>query len=223
MLPNPLPYPMAYAWSGNTLTLTLGTTATPWPDGVSTAVYVTATVKSYPYVAPVGVINNQATLTVTKGSSLNWRSCRSPCRNRSRTSAAEIIDGGRPEEARRVHDYRRPAHHVAVDVTSAVVTDPLPADLQYVSSTALYAAAGWSTSYDAASHTVTWNLNAIPAGSNMNCDAAGLNCTAYTTLYVTVKVPPNAITSAVPPASTVYTNTASALLNYKDGTSATVA
>ena len=71
VLPNPLPYPMTYSWAGNALTLKLGNATTPWPDGPSAAVYVTATVKSYPLVAPVGVINNQATLAVTQGSSLD--------------------------------------------------------------------------------------------------------------------------------------------------------
>lgn len=63
VLPNPLPYPMTYSWAGNTLTLKLGNATTAWPDGPSSAVYVTAIVKDYPLTAPVGVINNQATLT----------------------------------------------------------------------------------------------------------------------------------------------------------------
>jgi|GEM_PF-2180346 len=228
VLPNPLPFPMTYAWGGtggNTLTLTLGNATTPWPDGSTFSVYVTATVKSYPLTAPVGVINNQTTLSVTRGSAISSAivpiNVAQPVKDFGlrKSSVSSIAPG---ENATFQISFTRPTRVGGVDVTSAVVTDPLPADLQYVSSTAAYAAPGWTTSYDPATHTVTWNLGAIPAGSSMNCDAQGLNCYAYTVLYVTVKVPPNSITGTMPPAGTVYTNTASAVLTYKDGATADV-
>lgn len=216
---------MTYSWAGNTLTLKLGNATTAWPDGPTSAVYVTAIVKDYPLTAPVGVINNQATLAVTKGSSLNSAivpiNVEKPVKDfgLSKSSASGIAPG---EIYTFQMKFTRPTLVGGIDVTSAVVTDPLPADLEYVTSTADYASPGWTTSYDSASHTVTWNLTGIPARSNMNCDAQGLNCSSYTTLFVTVKVPPNARQSAVPAAGTVYTNTATAVLTYKDGGTETV-
>ena len=216
---------MTYSWAGNTLTLKLGNATTAWPDGPSSAVYVTAIVKDYPLTAPVGVINNQATLSVTKGSSLNPPivpiNVEKPVKDfgLAKSSASGIAPG---ETYSFQMKFTRPTRVGGIDVTSAVVTDPLPADLEYVTSWAEYASAGWTTSYDSGSHTVTWNLSSIPARDSLNCDAQGLNCTAYTTLYVTVKVPPNARQSAVPAAGTVYTNTATAVLTYKDGGTETV-
>lgn len=225
VLPNPRPFPMSPSWSGNTLTLTLGSASTPWPDGPATAVYVTAIVKDYPLTAPVGVINNQATVTMTAdGNTLDSAivpiKVAEPDRDFGlyKSSASGVAPG---ETYSFQMKFTRPTKVGGIDVTSAVVTDPLPQDLEYVTSWTAYAP-GSATSYDSATHTVTWNLATIPARSDINCDAQGLNCSTYTTLYVTVKVPPNARTSSMPAGGTVYTNKATAVLTYKDGETQTV-
>jgi len=211
---------MAKSLDGNTLKIVIGTASQPFLDGPAMDILVTAKVKSYP-IESAGEIPNSAKIDITNGAgdsagpvvikvaplAKDWGLAKAVA-NRAAPAPGETVTF-------RIN-FTRPTGSGGVDIASAVLTDKLPADLEFVSATSQYPTVAGT--YDATAHTVTWNVPSLPANSAMNCSASG--CTSYFTAYVTVRIPPNGITSATPAAGTTYTNHASADVTYADDTTA---
>ena len=204
------------------LVITVGTSAQPFMDGPSMDILVVAKVKSYP-VAGGGKIPNSASIAITDGDGetsgpvvievkaplKDWGLVKTVSGN-STPAPGELVTFA--------INFTRPTKVGGTDISGATLIDDLPAGLEFVSATSQYPTVPGA--YDSASHSVKWDVPALSAGSELNCGASG--CTSYFTAYVTLRVPPNGLTSEMPAAGTTYKNKATAEVTYVDGTKATL-
>ncbi|HMT33022.1 MAG TPA: isopeptide-forming domain-containing fimbrial protein [Dermatophilaceae bacterium] len=223
------PPPLTKSVSGQTLTITVGNATTPWEDGKGFDVLVTATVNAYPLTSnPIGTIPNSAKVDITAGQGATAGpvviNVTPPAKDWGLTKFKASPKATNPAPGElltyEIH-WTRPVASGGIDITSATLTDVLDPRFEYVSSEVQYPGTGTPvTTYDAATHTLTISGLNMQANTRMNCDASG--CWSYTVVFVTVRVPPNAVDGTTPAPGTVFSNTATSNVTYADGTTGTL-
>lgn len=212
------PPPITKTLTNGTLVITVGTDGEPFLDGQAFDVTVVATVKSYP-IATNGEIPNGSSIAIANGAgevappvvikveplAKDWGLVKVKSRPMSNPAPGELVTFA--------INFTRPVRSGGIDIAGAVLTDQLPADLEFVSATSDFPVVPGV--YDAGKHAVSWRVPTLPANAAMNCAPSG--CISDFVAYVTVRIPPNGITSAMP-AGTTYTNDASAVVTYADQT-----
>jgi len=198
--------------SGQTVTITLGTAASPWPDGNQLEIILVARVRN----SATGTIPNQSSITTTGGPTSQsqivniitpdpepqWQIDKSQA-----SPAGSPAAGG---DIRYVINFNAAAYG-NVDVTGGTLVDTYPAGAVVVSAD--------GGVVDTVNHTITWTVPPmrIPADASCGYQPAPYECRAgfYKTITLNFPSPPFL-------AGNTVVNTAKADLNYANGTSGTL-
>ncbi len=203
--------PVSASASGQTVTINVGSAATPWPDGNKLDITLIVRVRA----SATGSIDNQASLTTNGGTSqsqivtINTPPATPKWSLQKGAGPTSIAPG---ETTTYVIKFAEPSKYGNVDITRSTVTDTLPPGTVVVN------AAGGTVGTDAAGNTtITWTTGALSSSTNVNCDAQGNNCTTYWIVSPTIRFPNPPYVGGEKPVNKV-----SADVTYSDGSSATL-
>ena len=202
--------PLNVAQAAGTVTITIGTVGTPWPDGNTLEFVVVARVNS----TASGTIPNQSTITTTDGPTNQSEIVNiltPPPTPQWGIEKAKLSPAGNPAVGENV-TYRIffevPTIYGNVDITSGVLVDTYPVGASVVSTNP-------AGVVDTLNHTITWNIGTLPAATAQSCNnsALGLDCRSFTQVDVVLNFP----TGSTFDAGEAVNNDVEFSVNYADG------
>ncbi|MFZ2501843.1 MAG: hypothetical protein WAW88_04095, partial [Nocardioides sp.] len=163
--------PIAAAAVGQRVTLTLGTAASPWPDGNTLEIVLIARVRT----TATGAIPNTSSITTTDGPTQQSQTVTIQAPPASPNWGVDKSGpGGNPavgEDVSYTIRFTSPSLYGNLDITGGTLVDTYPAGAVVVDP------AGGVV--DTTNRTITWTLPRITSATEMNCSPQGTNCSSY--------------------------------------------
>jgi len=214
----PLSFPLSQSISGQTMTVTLGSAAKPWPDGNSLEVVVVAKVNG----TVTGTIPNSATLEASGGtvtSPIVDITVPKPTPNwllQKGATPSQIAPG---ETVKYGIRFANPNTLGNVVVTGGTLVDTFPAGVVVLKNGVAIPDGGTTAEggvVDYTSHTITWTVPRLDP-TNANCGTSPCVNTSWYPAQVEMKFPAELFA-----AGTTQTNSVTSTVNYADGTTGTL-
>jgi uncharacterized repeat protein (TIGR01451 family)/LPXTG-motif cell wall-anchored protein len=191
--------PVSASASGQTVTIIVGSSAVPWPDGNKLNIVLVARVRP----TASGIIPNQASLTTNGGTSQSLpveiqTPPATPQWSLTKTANPTSIAPG--ETVTYTLRFKEPSQLGNLDIVGGTLVDTFPAGATVEN------ADGGVVS----GNTITWTVPAVPSATQVACSSSG--CLSYYTKTIVLRYPASAFSGGQSPVNNALAN-----VTYSDG------